>query len=47
MLAVDKAEDLLADYFKKYGDFMLNGGEVETLRPELADERDAKCGKTL
>ena len=31
MLAVDKAEDLLADYFKKYGDFMLNGGEVERL----------------
>jgi hypothetical protein len=31
MLAVDKAEDLLADYFKKYGDFMLNGGEVEKL----------------
>ncbi len=31
MLAVDKAEDLLADYFKKYGDFMLNGGDVEKL----------------
>jgi hypothetical protein len=31
MLAVDKAEDLLADYFKKYGDFMLNGGDVERL----------------
>lgn len=31
MLAVDKAEDLLADYSKKYGDFMLNGGEVEKL----------------
>jgi hypothetical protein len=31
MLAVDKAEDLLADYFKKYGDYMLNGGEVEKL----------------
>jgi hypothetical protein len=31
MLAVDKAEDLLADYFKKYGDYMLNGGEVEQL----------------
>jgi hypothetical protein len=31
MLAVDKAEDLLADYFKKYGDYMLNGGEVERL----------------
>jgi hypothetical protein len=31
MLAVDKAEDMLADYFKKYGDFLLNGGEVEKL----------------
>lgn len=31
MLAVDKAEDLLADYFKKYGDYMLNGGEVEKM----------------
>lgn len=31
MLTVDKAEDLLADYFKKYGDYMLNGGEVEKL----------------
>ncbi len=31
MLAVDKAEDLLADYFKKYGDYLLNAGEVEKL----------------
>jgi len=31
MLAVDKAEDMLADYFKKYGDYLLNGGEVEKL----------------
>ena len=31
MLAVDKAEDLLADYFKKFGDFLLNGGEAEKL----------------
>ncbi len=31
MLAVDKAEDMLADYFKKYADFLLNGGEVEKL----------------
>jgi len=31
MLAVDKAEDLLADYFKKYGDFLLNGGDTERL----------------
>ncbi len=31
MLAVDKAEDMLADYFKKYADYLLNGGEVEKL----------------
>jgi hypothetical protein len=31
MLAVDKAEDLLADYFKKFGDYLLNGGEIEKL----------------
>jgi hypothetical protein len=31
MLAVDKAEDLLADYFKKYGSFLLSGDEVEKL----------------
>ncbi len=31
MLAVDKAEDLLADYFKKYGDYLLNAGEIEKL----------------
>ena len=31
MLAVDKAEDLLADYFKKYGDFLLNGDETEKM----------------
>jgi hypothetical protein len=27
MLATDKAEDLLGDYFKKYGDFILTGDE--------------------
>lgn len=31
MLAVDKAEDLLADYFKKYGDYLLNGDDTEKL----------------
>lgn len=31
MLAVDKAEDLLADYFKKFGEYLLNGGEIEKL----------------
>lgn len=31
MLAVDKAEDLLADYFKKYGSFILSGDENEKM----------------
>jgi hypothetical protein len=31
MLAVDKAEDLLADYFKKFGDYLFNAGEIEKL----------------
>ncbi len=35
MLAVDKAEDLLADYFKKYGSFFLSGDETEKLGLEL------------
>jgi hypothetical protein len=29
MLALDKAEDLLADYFKKYGSYLLTGDENE------------------
>jgi hypothetical protein len=31
MLAVDKAEDLLAEYFKKYGSFLLSGDEIEKM----------------
>jgi hypothetical protein len=31
MLAVDKAEDLLADYFRKYGSFYLTADETEKL----------------
>ena len=31
MLAVDKAEDLLAEYFKKYGSYYLTGDETEKL----------------
>ncbi|MGE0771564.1 MAG: hypothetical protein AB7K37_07630 [Cyclobacteriaceae bacterium] len=29
MLAVDKAEDLLAEYFKRYGNYLLSGDEIE------------------
>lgn len=35
MLAVDKAEDLLAEYFKKYGQFALSGEESERMGLEL------------
>jgi hypothetical protein len=31
MLAVDKAEDMLADYFKKYGSYFFTGDETEKL----------------
>src|SRR5690606_34652690 len=31
MLALDKAEDLLADYFKKYGSYLLSGDDTEKL----------------
>lgn len=31
MLALDKAEDLLADYFRKFGVFLLSGDETEKL----------------
>jgi hypothetical protein len=31
MLAMDKAEDLLASYFKKFGEFTLTGDEVDKL----------------
>ena len=35
MLAVDKAEDVLADYFKKYGNYFLTGDATEKLSLEL------------
>ncbi|MEL7002650.1 MAG: hypothetical protein AAFN93_07920, partial [Bacteroidota bacterium] len=31
MLAVDKAEDLLAEYFKKYGQYTLSGEETDKI----------------
>ncbi|GIV37874.1 MAG: hypothetical protein KatS3mg032_2253 [Cyclobacteriaceae bacterium] len=34
-LAIDKAEDLLADYFKKYGNYLLTGSEIEKLSLSL------------
>ncbi|MCC5931810.1 MAG: hypothetical protein JJU28_21375 [Cyclobacteriaceae bacterium] len=35
MLAVDKAEELLAEYFKKYGGFTLSGDEISKLELTL------------
>ncbi|MBY0434370.1 MAG: hypothetical protein K2U26_09690 [Cyclobacteriaceae bacterium] len=35
MLAVDKAEDVLADYFKKYGNYFITGDATEKLSLEL------------
>lgn len=44
MLAVDKAEDLLAEYFKKYGSYSLSGDETEKLELTLlAKEMNNVC----
>ena len=44
MLAVDKAEDLLAEYFKKYGSYSLSGDEMEKLELTLlAREMNNVC----
>jgi hypothetical protein len=45
MLAVDKAEDLLAEYFKKYGHFSLTGEENDKLELKLLSrEMNNVCG---
>ncbi len=45
MLAVDKAEDLLAEYFKKYGYFYLSGDETSKLELSLlSQEMNNVCG---
>ena len=44
MLAIDKAEDLLADYFKKYGFYSLSNDETEKLQLSLmVKEMDNLC----
>jgi hypothetical protein len=44
MLALDKAEDLLAEYFKKYGLYTLSGTETEKLELSLLNrEMDNVC----
>ena len=45
MLAVDKAEDLLAEYFKKYGNYTLTGEETDKLELKLLTrEMNNVCG---
>lgn len=44
MLAVDKAEDLLGDYFKKYGQFTLSGNETEKLELTLLNKEMNNVG---
>jgi hypothetical protein len=41
MLAVDKAEDLLAEYFKKYGNYLLSGEEIDKLNLSLLSKEMA------
>jgi len=44
MLAVDKAEDLLAEYFKKFGEYTFSGDETDKLGLTLmASEMDNVC----
>jgi hypothetical protein len=44
MLAIDKAEDLLAEYFKKYGLYTLSGTDTEKLELTLLNrEMDNVC----
>jgi len=44
MLAVDKAEDLLADYFRKFGEYMLTGDETSKIAlTYVANEMDNVC----
>jgi hypothetical protein len=38
MLAVDKAEDLLSEYFRKYGIYTLSGSEIEKLELTLLNK---------
>ncbi|MFW5700688.1 MAG: hypothetical protein ACOCWM_03275 [Cyclobacteriaceae bacterium] len=45
MLAVDKAEDLLAEYFKKYGNYTLSGDDTDKLELKLLSrEMNNVCG---
>ncbi|HEX9651306.1 MAG TPA: hypothetical protein VGA21_12150 [Cyclobacteriaceae bacterium] len=44
MLALDKAEDLLAQYLQKYGNYTLTGSEIEKMGlTVLAEEMDNVC----
>ncbi len=45
MLAIDKAEDMLAEYFKKFGSFSLTGDETEKLGLVLLQEEMNNASK--
>ena len=45
MLAIDKAEDLLAEYFKKYGLYTLSGSETEKLELTLLHREMANVAR--
>lgn len=45
MLALDKAEDLIAEYFKKYGNYFLSGNEIEKLELTLLNRELTNVAK--
>lgn len=45
MLAVDKAEDMLADYFKKFGIYTLTGDEMDKMQLVLLNEEMGNFAK--
>jgi len=38
MLALDKSEDLLADYFRKYGNFFMSGSDTDRMQLEILQQ---------
>lgn len=44
MLAVDKTEDLLAEYFKKYGSYTMSGNDIERFELTLLNKEIANLG---
>lgn len=44
MLAVDKSEDLLAEYFKKYGNYTMTGSDIDKFELSLLNKEIANLG---